>query len=309
MISVAPTPAWLRLFAKIVAVLTLFLIFAGAMVTSTGSGLSVPDWPLNYGVLIPKMVGGVLYEAGHRLIAGSVGFLTVVLAVCLQFFEPKKFVRKLGWCSVGAVIFQGVLGGMTVLFLQPHALSIAHAAVAEIFFCLNVSIAYFTHTMRVPLAPRERGEGPGVRGLSLALVAVVYSQILLGALVRHLGAGTAIPDFPLSNGRIIPSFNSGLIAANFAHRAGALAVTILILTIATHCFRGKQFRGYATLLLALLGTQIFLGAKVVWDYAANQALYHSLVGQAAVHHASITSMHVMTGAAMLATSLMFAFST
>ena len=274
------------------------------MVTSTGSGLSVPDWPLNYGVLIPKMVGGVLYEAGHRLIAGSVGFLTVILAICLQLFEPKKFVRRLGWCSVGAVIFQGVLGGMTVLFLQPHALSIAHAAVAEIFFCLNVSIAYFTHTMRVPHAAKS-----SVRSHSTALVAFIYGQILLGALVRHLGAGMAIPDFPLSNGHVIPPFTSGLIAANFAHRAGALAVTIMILTIATRCFREKQFRGYAVLLLALLSTQIYLGAKVVWDYAANQALYHSLVGQAAVHHASITSMHVMTGAAILATSLMLSFST
>ncbi len=279
------------------------------MVTSTGSGLSVPDWPLNYGVLIPKMVGGVLYEAGHRLIAGSVGFLSVVLAICLQLFEPKKFVRRLGWCSVGAVVFQGVLGGLTVLFLQPHALSIAHAAVAEIFFCLNVSIAYFTHGLRVPLAPRERGEGPGVRGLSVALVATIYAQILLGALVRHLGAGTAIPDFPLSNGHLIPPFTTGLIAANFAHRMGALAVTIMILTVAVRCFREKQFRGYATLLLALLAAQVYLGAKVVWDYAANQALYHSLVGQTAVHHASITSMHVMTGAATLATSLMLAFST
>ena len=132
MISVSPTPVWLRRFTKLVAVLTLFLIFAGAMVTSTGSGLAVPDWPLNYGMVIPPMIGGILYEAGHRLIAGAVGFLILLQAILLQLFEPKPFIRKLGWTSLGCVLVQGLLGGLTVLFLQPHALSVAHGAVAEI---------------------------------------------------------------------------------------------------------------------------------------------------------------------------------
>jgi cytochrome c oxidase assembly protein subunit 15 len=305
MISVLSTPPLLRRFAKLVAFLTLFLIFAGAMVTSTGSGLAVPDWPLSYGMFLPPMVGGILYETGHRLIAGSVGFLTVLLAISLQLFEPKKFVRRLGWCSVGAVLLQGLLGGLTVLFLQPHALSVAHAAVAEIFFCLNVSIAFFTsktYTGRV-LQPVHSDLKPTF------LPILIYAQILLGALVRHLGAGVSIPDFPLSNGKLIPEFTSGAIVANFAHRTGALVVTIAILTVATQCFRAKQFRGLAAALVALVGFQIYLGAKVVWDYAENKALYHSLVGQAAVHHASITSMHVMTGAATLAVSLLLVLRT
>jgi len=306
MISVLPTPPWLRRFAKLVAFLTLFLIFAGAMVTSTGSGLAVPDWPLSYGMFLPPMVGGILYETGHRLIAGSVGFLTVLLAISLQLFEPKKFVRRLGWCSVGAVLLQGLLGGLTVLFLQPHALSVAHAAVAEIFFCLNVSIAFFTSKTYVG---RVLQPAPSSDLKPTFLPILIYAQILLGALVRHLGAGVSIPDFPLSNGKLIPEFTSGAIVANFAHRTGALVVTIAILTIATQCFRAKQFRGLAATLVALVGFQIYLGAKVVWDYAENKALYHSLVGQAAVHHASITSMHVMTGAATLAVSLLLVFRT
>ena len=310
MISTLPTPPWLRRFAKLVAASTLFLIFAGAMVTSTGSGLAVPDWPLSYGMFLPPMIGGILYETGHRLIAGSVGFLTVILAICLQLFEPKRFVRKLGWFSLGAVLMQGLLGGLTVLFLQPHALSVAHAAVAEIYLCLNVSIAYFTSRAYVGrvLRPAAVPATAGLRTRATFLPLIVYAQIVLGALVRHLGAGVAIPDFPLSNGHIIPPFTNGLIAANFAHRAGALVVTIAIITAATFCFRAKQFRGLAVALLALVGCQIYLGAKVVWDYAENKALYHSLVGQAAVHHASITSMHVMTGAATLAVSLLLALN-
>lgn len=295
MTPVLPIPVWLRLFTKVVAVLTLFLIFAGAMVTSTGSGLAVPDWPLSYGMLLPPMVGGILYETGHRLIAGSVGFLIVLQALALQFFQPNRFLRKLGWSALGCVLVQGLLGGLTVLFLQPHALSVAHGAVAEILLCINVSIAYFAHVSRA-----------GSRTRATWLPVIVYLQILLGAVMRHMNAGVVFPDFPLSNGKLIPAFTSGAIVANFAHRLGALAVTITILTVATWCFRTKQLRGYATTLVALLGFQIYFGIKVVFDYADNKALYHSMVGQAALHHASITSMHVVTGAAILATSLLFA---
>src|SRR5947199_10390954 len=98
------TPVWLRHYAKLVAASTLLLIFAGAMVTSTGSGLAVPDWPLNYGMVLPPMVGGILYETGHRYVASLVGFMVVIQAIWLQLREPKSFVRKLGWTSLGAVI-------------------------------------------------------------------------------------------------------------------------------------------------------------------------------------------------------------
>ncbi|HWS70724.1 MAG TPA: COX15/CtaA family protein, partial [Thermoanaerobaculia bacterium] len=135
---------WLRRFTKLVAFSTLFLIFAGAMVTSTGSGLAVPDWPLAYGMFFPPMIAGIFYEHGHRLIAGSVGFLTVIQALWLQRREPKRHVRILGWTSLGAVIAQGLLGGLTVKLLLPPIVSIAHAGLAEIFLCLNVSIAFFT---------------------------------------------------------------------------------------------------------------------------------------------------------------------
>src|SRR5438309_10929572 len=133
------TPVWLRRYAKFVAASTLFLIFAGAMVTSTGSGLAVPDWPLSYGMLMPPMIGGIFYEHGHRMVAATVGLLTVIQAIWLQRRERKRFVRILGWCAVGAVIAQGLLGGLTVIFLLPHAISVAHAGLAEIFLCINVS--------------------------------------------------------------------------------------------------------------------------------------------------------------------------
>ena len=300
-----PTPVWLRRFTKVVAFSTLMLIFAGAMVTSTGSGLSVPDWPLNYGMIIPPMVGGILYEAGHRLIASFVGFLVVIQAIWLQLREPKRFVRMLGWTSLGAVIAQGVLGGMTVLFLQPHALSVAHGGLAEIFLCINVSIAFFTS--RSFLALRERKIDHAPVAATTALVAIVYLQIIAGALMRHLGAGLAIPDFPLSFGHLVPAFTSASIAANFAHRLGALLVTIAIIVAVSQALRLKELRKLAIGLIAVVALQIFLGAEVVWS--GDPKLYHALTGDASVKHAAIISFHVVTGALTLALSMLLALTT
>src|SRR5512147_2776888 len=105
----------LHLFSRVVVAATLLLIFAGGMVTSTGSGLSVPDWPNTYGWFmwtfpLEKMVGGIFYEHTHRLIASTVGFLILVLAFWLWRAEPRAWVRRLGYFALGAVITQGVLG-------------------------------------------------------------------------------------------------------------------------------------------------------------------------------------------------------
>src|SRR5713101_4803506 len=116
----------LHRFALFTACCTAFLIFVGGLVTSTESGLAVPDWPLSYGKFFPPMVGGIFYEHGHRMIAATVGILTVIQAIWLQRRARKRILRVLGWTAVGAVIAQGLLGGLTVLFLLPPAISIAH---------------------------------------------------------------------------------------------------------------------------------------------------------------------------------------
>jgi cytochrome c oxidase assembly protein subunit 15 len=284
------TPVWLRRFTKFVAASTLFLIFAGAMVTSTGSGLAVPDWPLSYGMVMPPMIGGIFYEHGHRMIAATVGLLTVIQAVWLQRREPKRRVRILGWTAVAAVIAQGVLGGITVLFLLPPAVSIAHAGLAEVFFCLNLSIAVLTSRRYASL--RETPEAVGGTRL---FVALAYLQILAGALMRHLGAGLAIPDFPLSFGQIVPAFTSVGIAVNFVHRAGGLAVAIAAVAMAVRLLRlarGNPLRRFALPLVALVAVQVLLGASTVWSG----------------RHPVVTSLHVMTGAATLGLALMLALA-
>src|SRR5437773_12375234 len=125
----------LHRFATFVAGCTVLLVRAGSLVTSTGSGLSVPDWPTSYGWSMftfppSKWVGGIFYEHGHRLIASTVGFLTIVLTVWLWRAESRRWLKRLGLVALGAVIAQGVLGGLTVLLFLPAAISTAHAALA-----------------------------------------------------------------------------------------------------------------------------------------------------------------------------------
>src|SRR5215510_11594485 len=132
----------LHRFANLVAACTVLLVLAGSLVTSTASGLAVPDWPTTYGWSMftfppSKWVGGILYEHGHRLIASTVGMLTIVLAAWLWTRAPRRWMKWLGVIALGVVVAQGVLGGLTVLFLLPAAVSTAHAGLAEIFFCLT----------------------------------------------------------------------------------------------------------------------------------------------------------------------------
>ncbi len=150
---------WISRYTRLLAVATLLLVAAGGMVTSTNSGLSVPDWPTTYGrqmfaFPISQMVGGIFYEHGHRLIASTVGMLTIGLVVLLWRGEPRAWVRRLGWVALAAVIAQGVLGGITVLLLLPDSVSISHAGLAQLFFALTVSLALFTSpTWRQPPVP------------------------------------------------------------------------------------------------------------------------------------------------------------
>jgi len=286
------TPVWLRRMTKLTAASTLFLIFAGAMVTSTSSGLAVPDWPLSYGMLFPPMVGGIFYEHGHRMVATTVGFFVLVQAFWLQKKEPKAAVRALGWLALLAVVVQGLLGGLTVLFLLPTAVSVSHASLAEIFFCLTVAIAFMTSKFASRLGADQAGSGLGL--LSRILVAAVFLQIVIGALMRHLGAGLAIPDWPLSFGAVIPPLTSIEVVTNFAHRSWGLVVAALIVGFAPAVLR--RVRGgvrtvYGVLVVAVT-IQVALGGATV------------LLEKAPL----LTSFHVVTGAFVLANTLVFALS-
>jgi heme a synthase len=290
----------LPLFAALVAASTAALIFAGGLVTSTGSGLAVPDWPNTYGWFmwtfpLSKMVGGIFYEHLHRLVASTVGFLIVVLAVWLYRAEPRPWVRRLGYLALAAVITQGILGGITVLWYLPDAISIAHASLAQIVFCLTTTIALVTSRgWRQGYQPRTTNHQPAdttLERIAIVTTIAIYIQIVIGATMRHTGAGLAIPDFPLAFGHIIPTHWDPKIAIHFAHRAGAAVVALLIAATSGHVlyhhWRSRELRRPAILLLMLVALQITLGALTV--LSQKQFM--------------INSLHVVNGALVLVTSL------
>jgi cytochrome c oxidase assembly protein subunit 15 len=291
----APVSRALHRFATALACLIVLLIAAGALVKSKEAGLSVPDWPLSYGSLSPPhwwRIDTVRAEHGHRMFAGTIALLTILLAILLQRGERRAWVRRLGWSAVGAVFAQAILGGVTVLLFLPPAVSIAHAGLAELFLCTVTCLAVVT--ARSFWTTPERAvpaETRGLASLAAATTGMIYIQILLGAVMRHNGAGLAIPDFPLAFGRLVPDHFDFKIGIHYAHRLGALTVAILVLWTAARVL--SRFRSERTLALPALGMvslvalQITLGALVV------------LTRRAVLPN----TVHVATGASLLATSL------
>jgi cytochrome c oxidase assembly protein subunit 15 len=285
----------LHLFAKFVSAATVLLIVAGGLVTSTGSGLAVPDWPTSYGwnmftFPMKHMVGGIFYEHGHRLIASGVGFLTIILALWIWKAEPRRWMRVLGFTALGAVCVQGLLGGITVLYFLPTPVSTAHAGLAQIFFCLTIAIALFTS--RGWTQPKyEPVDDRMLRMVAATTTACIYLQIIVGATMRHSDAGLAIPDFPLVFGGLFPPDWSPQIAIHYAHRVGALVVTLAIAATAGHVWyhhSGRsELRRPALTLACLVLAQVTLGALVIWSEK----------------NVAINTAHVVVGALTLASSL------
>lgn len=301
----------LRWFSKFLCFATFFLIFAGSLVTSTSSGLAVPDWPLSYGMLFPPMVGGVFYEHGHRLVAATVGFLTLLMFFWVWRVEKRKWVKRLASLALLAVILQGSLGGITVLFFLPTAVSMSHAILGQTFFLLTLFLAY---TFSIEF--QERQQTQTVTGsktffkVALVFLFTVYVQLFLGAMMRHTGSGLAVPDFPLMAGKVLPSldqnmvnwinawrFERGLddinlnqVLMHLAHRCGAILVfcASLWMTVkAKKIVKTQKALWYLVLTIdAMVLLQILLGAIAIWT---EKAPY-------------FTSFHVLLGAGILGLS-------
>ena len=300
---------WLHRFSVFTAGATLFLIFAGGLVTSTGSGLAVPDWPLSYGMIFPPMVGGIFYEHGHRMVATFVGLLTIVLAVWVCRRDGRSWVRYVSLAALGAVVLQGLLGGLTVLYLLPTALSIGHALLAQTFFCLVVGIALFTSPVwRASASPLEDSRRVPFRHIALFATLAVYLQLFLGSWMRHTEAGLAIPDFPLAFGQLVPPImdleaDAGApfpissetlrlrVGIHFAHRVWALVVSASVVWAVVRVLRmhanRKELVYPAVVMLGLIPLQIVMGAMVIWTEKG----------------IVVSTLHVVIGAAVLASSL------
>ncbi|MEO5753577.1 MAG: COX15/CtaA family protein [Chthoniobacterales bacterium] len=304
----AATNPLLHRFAWFLAGATVLLICSGGMVTSKGAGLAVPDWPTTFGYNmfffpVSQWVGGIFFEHTHRLIASVIGFLSIILACWLAFSKVERWLKVLGWVSLGTVVLQGVLGGLRVTLLKDQ-IGIFHACLAQGFLALLVVIALGTSPIwqrlkrRVAAAPKR-----SLAVLALVATGLIYGQLGLGATMRHQHRDLAILDFPLAYGQIIPNTAPATIARiNQARDAQALSDVsagqiwlqmahrflgaVIGLTIAAFwlCVRREaalvsEVRRLANLWLGLVLMQITFGAWTIWsNKAADIATAHVAVG-------------------------------
>ena len=312
--------SWLSLYSKLVVVSVFFLIFAGALVTSNDAGLAVPDWPTTFGYNMflypPSMwVGGVFFEHSHRLIASVVGLMTVVLTGWIVAKEKRRWVKNLALFSLGAVIMQGVLGGLTVLYLLPTPVSVAHGVLAQTFLVCTIIIAYSqSKEFAVRQQTVQLHSAKPFFKFAVLSAGAIYLQLIVGAIMRHSGAGLAIPDFPTVADKIVPVFdqstlewiNSYLVTLgrkpvemfqvliHFYHRLGAVLVATVVLTSLIACARitwqNRLVRQGMLGLTALLFLQTALGISTVLSVRAP----------------IITSLHVFFGAIMLGVATLVA---
>jgi cytochrome c oxidase assembly protein subunit 15 len=272
----------LHRWSILLAFCTLLLVVAGGLVTSRDAGLSVPDWPLSYGKLMPPMEGGILYEHGHRMVATTVGLLTIVSMIWLFRSERRRWLRWLGAIALGAVILQGVLGGLTVLLLLPWWISTAHACLAQLFFSTTVAMAMFTSSwwLRGPTFVDEAAKAP-IRDLSLAAPVCDLAQLALGAAARHKAIGSIY------------------------HISGAPIVTGVILWISLrillHYAENLELRVASIGLLAITFCQVFLGIGAFMSRIA----YADAV-QPMPLMVTFTVLHVAVGALTMAASVALA---
>ena len=239
---------------------TLLLLFLGSVVHATGSSLACPDWPTCYGTMVPTMVGGIFWEHLHRLVAGGL-ILMWLLTGWLMRSEgaPGGVLRKWGWGLV-LLLVQAVFGGVTVLLKLPPAVSTTHLTLAFLFLGLTVALAVETSPRRFEAAAMSAPLRSKLRGWGTTAAALVLAQSVLGALVRHLGAGMACPDVPLCFGRVLPPLGQPMVAVHFAHRAIAVLTGLVVigaaLAILRHGPRGSVRRltfGAIGLVLAQIG--------------------------------------------------------
>jgi heme a synthase len=269
---------WLYAYALILSFCTFILIAAGGLVTSHEAGLAVPDWPLSYGQLFPPMVGNIFWEHGHRMIAGTVGILTLLFTVLVYAIEKRHWMKRLARISLGAVIIQALLGGLTVLYLLPAPISIFHACLGQSFFTLTVLMAYF-------LSPGFSGAREASSRLFTGTASVVFLQLILGATVRHTDHG------------VTPHV--------LAHIAGALAVVFfvfasLISIVRNHPNDSFLFRASVALGVCVI-FQIFLGfAAFILKHLLERSYAPS------VTEVFFTASHQTNGAVLLALAVLIA---
>ena len=274
-------PPWRFHFSMMVMLATVFLIGVGGLVTSNDAGLAVPDWPASYGYVmfffpLSKMVGGIFYEHAHRLFGSLVGLFTIVLATWAWISDPRSWARQYGIVLLALVIAQGVLGGLRVELLST-SLAVFHAALAQTFLAMTAGMALFVSPFWEEGKLISADVAGGLRRLGLVTLALVYGQMVIGALLRHFGGSTVL-------------------MIHLALAAVVLMLTVIfVLRVLIHHANVCLLPRMATILLTLMGCQVVLGVgawALAYGKSAPQPQMVTLVA----------TSHVVVGALILAAS-------
>ena len=275
------------------------LLFAGGFTTSIKAGMAFLDWPLSNGSINPEgwlTESDKFAEHSHRLLGMQIGLISMGLVLWTFLRESRAWVRKMAWALLALVVFQGLLGGARVLFDQLNTLAesnlvaqlflVAHASGAMLVLTLLVSITFACSKSWISnhyQFPRE-AERVSLKRLAWVAYLATFVQIFMGAVMRHADAGLAIARFPLANeSSVIPAYWNFAVSIHFAHRVGALILTVLLLYLVwrllKHRALDKIFFRFPILISVVLSLQVYLGALTIWT-AKNpySATMHHLVG-------------------------------
>ena len=290
----------LAVFAAFGATWVFVLVVLGAFTTSIGAGMVFPDWPLSNGSLNPAgwLDNMEMFaEHAHRLSASVMSAITMILAVWLWRTEARAWLRKLGGFAVALILVQALVGGLRVLLDRQQIglvdtsvgklFAMAHAGLAQMFVCVLIAIA-------VACSRRwrtgDRVASATLRRAGLGCCALLFVQLAVAAVMRHSGAGLAIPTFPYSDvdGRWLPAEWDFRVGIHFAHRLLALPIAAASGWFCVMILRSRDtslaMRLGSAFLIGLLATQILLGASIIWTQRS----------------AEITTGHVAVGALTLA---------
>src|SRR5262245_708260 len=258
----------IRRFAALTAAMTLVLILAGGLVTTTGTGDTIPTWPQSWG----KMSVGWPVEWTHRAAAGLVAVLVTVLAAWLHRRESRPWVRRIGWIALGAVLLQALIGGLRIHTVAPVPVAIVHACFGQLVFCAMVAVALFVSRTWTETPIEETASS--ARRLGFVATGFAFLQLVAGAVTRHTGAVLIV------------------------HLVGAGLVLLHVSLFASRLMMTPLKKG-ANLLMILLGSQMILGMST-WAFKAAgfQRSHESPLLQILT-----SSTHVAIGAALLATTL------
>lgn len=282
---------WRRRFSACTVVATVLLLAWGGVVTSIGAGMAFPDWPTSlgsYNLLNPVegwwLIPAYLAEHGHRLIASLVGALTVGLAAWTWWTDPRRWMRALGIGALVLVVAQGVLGGLRVLWVSID-LALVHACVAQLFFAVVVAMTLFVsdiwHERRDVLPDTDTANT--LRWLSYVAAGLIYVQIVLGAFLRHPGAGVS----------------GGFTAIHVTGAFLVVGVVLAVFVVAEKHFDTLPgLRRTAWVLLGAVGLQFALGL------AALLLMLYGDVGSGGYGaRVILTVAHLVVGAALFGTSV------